>query len=108
MDYEQQEFGIAAALSGDPAMCAAYRSGDPYLAFARQAGAIPPDGTRTTHGAIRDAFKACALAVQYGMGADSLAMRLGRSPAAARDLLRLHRQAYPVFGRGRTGRSTMP
>jgi DNA polymerase I len=78
VDWEQQEFGIAAALSGDPAMCAAYRSGDPYLAFARQAGAVSPEGTRATHGAVRDAFKACALAVQYGMGADSLAMRLGR------------------------------
>jgi DNA polymerase-1 len=97
VDWEQQEFGIAAALSADPAMCAAYQSGDPYLAFAQQAGAIPPNGTRTTHGAIRDAFKACALAVLYGMGADSLAMRLGRSPTAARDLLRLHRQAYPGF-----------
>jgi DNA polymerase I len=28
-----------AALSGDPAMQAAYQSGDPYLAFAKQAGA---------------------------------------------------------------------
>ena len=32
---------IAAALSGDAAMQAAYRSGDPYLAFAKQAGAVP-------------------------------------------------------------------
>src|SRR5262249_28770799 len=40
IDWSQQEFGIAAALSGDVAMRAAYESGDPYLAFARQAGAI--------------------------------------------------------------------
>ena len=25
-------------------MMAAYASGDPYLAFAKQAGAVPPDG----------------------------------------------------------------
>ena len=31
VDWQQQEFGIAAALSGDTAMQAAYRSGDPYL-----------------------------------------------------------------------------
>src|SRR4051812_27815375 len=37
VDYEQQEFGIAAALSCDAAMQEAYRSGDPYLAFAKQA-----------------------------------------------------------------------
>src|SRR5205085_503441 len=56
IDYEQQEFGIAAALSGDPAMMEAYRSGDPYLAFAKQAGAVPPDGTKKSHGAVRDLF----------------------------------------------------
>ena len=39
IDWAQQEFGIAAALSGDPLMMEAYRSGDPYLAFAKQAGA---------------------------------------------------------------------
>ena len=78
VDYEQQEFGIAAALSGDPAMLAAYQSGDPYLAFAKQAGAIPEDGTRATHGAVRELFKTCALGVQYGMGADTLAFRIDR------------------------------
>ena len=50
IDWQQQEFGIAAALSGDPAMQAAYRSGDPYLAFAKQAGAVPQDATKATHG----------------------------------------------------------
>ena len=38
IDWQQEEFGIAAALSGDPLMMEAYRSGDPYLAFAKQAG----------------------------------------------------------------------
>ena len=45
IDYCQQEFGIAAALSGDTAMKQAYRSGDPYLAFAKQVGAVPGDAT---------------------------------------------------------------
>ena len=40
VDWSQQEFGIAAALSGDTNMLAAYSSGDPYLAFAKQAGAV--------------------------------------------------------------------
>jgi DNA polymerase I len=34
VDWSQQEFGIAAALSGDAAMQFAYQSGDPYLTFA--------------------------------------------------------------------------
>ncbi|HEY2416168.1 MAG TPA: hypothetical protein VGI40_28255, partial [Pirellulaceae bacterium] len=41
VDWSQQEFGIAAALSDDAAMQQAYLSGDPYLSFAKQAGAVP-------------------------------------------------------------------
>jgi len=97
VDWEQQEFGIAAALSGDGAMMEAYRSADPYLTFAKQAGAVPPDGTRETHHAERERFKVLSLAVQYGMGPDSLARRLDESPARGRELLRLHRQTYPRY-----------
>jgi hypothetical protein len=99
VDWEQQEFGIAAALSRDPAMQEAYRTGDPYLAFARQAGAVPLDASKETHKPIRDAFKACVLAVQYGMGEVSLAQRIGECPARARELLALHRQTYPAYWR---------
>jgi DNA polymerase I-like protein with 3'-5' exonuclease and polymerase domains len=97
IDWEQQEFGIAAALSQDPLMLEAYRSGDPYLAFAKQAGAAPKDATKATHKAIRDQFKSTVLAVQYGMGADSLAQRIGLPPIRARELLRLHRETYRMF-----------
>ena len=69
VDWRQQEFGIAAALSRDEAMQAAYLSGDPYLAFARQAHAVPDDATKETHGPQRELFKQCVLAVQYGMEA---------------------------------------
>jgi hypothetical protein len=99
IDWSQQEFGIAAALSGDPLMLDAYRSGDPYLAFAKQAGAAPADATKASHKAVREQFKACVLAVQYGMGADALALRIGQSPIRARELLRLHRETYRVFWR---------
>jgi DNA polymerase-1 len=97
LDYSQQEFGIAAALSGDAAMTDAYRSGDPYLAFGKQAGAIPSDGTKASHAADRALFKACVLAVQYGMGEVGLATKIGKSLDIARQLLRLHRETYPVF-----------
>jgi DNA polymerase-1 len=76
VDWSQQEFGIAAALSGDQTMQVAYRSGDPYLAFAKQAGAVPQDATKATHGPTRELFKQCVLAVQYGMEAQSLAWRI--------------------------------
>jgi DNA polymerase family A len=99
LDWSQQEFGIAAALSGDAAMQAAYRSGDPYLAFAKQAGAVPADATRKTHEPTRELFKQCVLAVQYGMEAKSLALRIGQPPVVACDLLRAHREAYRTFWR---------
>lgn len=97
IDYEQQEFAIGAALSGDEAMMAAYASGDPYLAFAKQARAVPQDATRTSHKTEREQFKICALAVQYGMGAESLARRLQTCPARAQELLDLHRRTYPRY-----------
>ena len=99
IDYGQQEFGIAAALSGDMAMADAYHSGDPYLAFGKQAGAIPPDGTKASHSAERAQFKQCVLAVQYGMGAEALATRIGQPVDMAKRLLRLHRETYPAFWR---------
>lgn len=97
VDWSQQEFGIAAALSGDQRMQDAYHSGDPYLAFAKQAGAVPEFATKSTHGEQRELFKACVLAVQYGMGEESLAMRIRQSPAHARELLRIHRKTFKKF-----------
>ncbi len=99
LDWSQQEFGIAAYLSGDPAMMLAYESGDPYLAFAKQAEAVPPDGDKDTHGHVREQFKQCALAVQYGMEKDSLAGRIALTPSHARRLLQFHKDTYPVFWR---------
>jgi DNA polymerase I-like protein with 3'-5' exonuclease and polymerase domains len=97
LDWSQQEFGIAAVLSGDIVMQEAYRSGDPYLALAKQSGAVPLDATKASHPAERERFKACVLAVQYGMGAESLALRINQSKAHAQALLNLHRRTYPKF-----------
>jgi DNA polymerase family A len=99
IDWKQQEFGIAAALSGDVAMQAAYLTGDPYLAFAKQARAVPNDATKETHGSQRDLFKQCTLAVAYGMGEQSLALRIAQPAIVARDLLRAHHETYPAFWR---------
>ncbi len=99
VDWSQQEFGIAAALSGDAAMMHSYQTGDPYLAFAIQAGVVPPTATKETHGDERERFKSCVLGVQYCMEAGSLALRIGQSTAHAAELLRLHRATYPKFWR---------
>jgi DNA polymerase I len=97
VDWSQQEYGIGAALSKDAAMMHAYASGDPYIAFGKQAGLIPPDGTKATHSEQRELCKACILSIQYGQGDEGLAARIGKSTSHARELLRLHREAYPTF-----------
>jgi len=97
LDYSQQEFAAAAALSGDAAMQKAYNSADPYLAFARMAGAVPADATKQSHPVERERFKVCALAVQYGMGAESLAASLNLPKVYGRELLFQHKNTFPVF-----------
>ncbi|MBV9657270.1 MAG: DNA polymerase I [Verrucomicrobia bacterium] len=97
LDYEQQEFGIGAALSGDDRMKDAYASGDPYLSFGKQAGAVPPDATKMSHPTERDRYKTCALGVQYGIGQDALARRLNLSPAHGRELIAMHRKVYQKY-----------
>ena len=97
LDFISQEIAVGAALSGDAAMLEAYASGDFYLAFARQAGAVPADATKATHGEQRALFKAAALAVMYGMGPESLAQKIGKPTATAAELLSLHRRTYPTF-----------
>jgi DNA polymerase-1 len=97
LDFSQQEFGIAAALSNDPNMREAYISGDPYLSFAILAGAAPVTATRETHRDIREQYKACVLAVQYGMGVDSLALRIRQHPVYAKLLLAKHKAVFREF-----------
>ena len=99
VDWSAAEFGIAASLSGDKIMQEAYESGDPYLTFARLAGAVPDGATKTSHGHIRDTFKTAALAVQYGMGSRGLAVRLNISQYEAIDLLNKHKRLFRGFWR---------
>ncbi|TWU64624.1 DNA polymerase [Crateriforma conspicua] len=99
VDWSQQELGIAAALSGDLALAQAYASGDPYLEFAKMAGAVPASATKKSHPTERSAYKVCMLATQYGMTEHGLATKLNKPVAFARNLLRRHRETFPVFWR---------
>jgi hypothetical protein len=97
LDYGQQEFAVAAALSGDGRMMEAYRSDDPYLAFGRQAGLVPADATRGTHGAERSRLKACLLGLQYLISALGLADQLETQMDYAAALIAAHRRVYRRF-----------
>ena len=97
VDYSQQEFGIAAALSGDKAMKEAYQSGDPYITFAKQSGAVPNDATPETHPRERAQFKTCALGTLYGLGPEGMAQKLNQPVETGRQLLRHHQNCYQDF-----------
>jgi hypothetical protein len=97
LDYSQQEWGIAAALSGDKKMKDAYESADPYISLAVQAGAAPAGATKESHPKERMQFKQLALAVQYGMGVASLAPRINDTTIKAQQLLNIHKQTYKRF-----------
>jgi DNA polymerase I len=97
IDWSNQEFAIAAKLSGDEAMMAAYTSGDPYLAFGKQSGRVPQDATKASHPSERELLKQCVLGVQYGMMEYTLAGRMSQPLIVARTLLRLHRDTYRKF-----------
>jgi DNA polymerase I-like protein with 3'-5' exonuclease and polymerase domains len=75
-DWAQQEIAIAAGLSGDQALLAAYNNpeGDVYLTLAKMAGVVPAEGTKQTHPAERRTFKAIQLGLGYGKGVRSLAL----------------------------------
>ena len=57
----------------------------------------------TSHPDIREQYKACVLAVQYGMAADGLARRIGKPRYVASELLDVHRKTYPTFWRWSDG-----
>jgi DNA polymerase I len=97
IDYSQQEIAIAGALSRDLNLIAAYESGDPYLAFAKRAGAVPSEGTKETHGDLRDRYKQLMLAVNYGMGAQTFAMKAGISLVEARALMKAHKFLFRKY-----------
>jgi DNA polymerase I len=97
VDLASAEFGIAAALSRDPAMMDDYRKGDPYLNLGKRMGLLPPHATKESHRLERELLKVVCLGAQYGMGPQTLALKLKVSLEEAEGLLQLHRRAYPRY-----------
>jgi DNA polymerase-1 len=99
LDWDGQEIGIMAGLSGDPAMIEDYRSGDPHLSFGRRVKLLPLDATKDSHGEERNRIcKPIVLGQYYGMTAYGIAAT-GKSLLWAREIHALHRLTYPVFHR---------
>jgi hypothetical protein len=103
LDWQAMEFGLAAALSGDPNMTRFYRSGDPYLATAIAAAGVPADATKVSHPTERGLYKVGSLACLYGIAEQSLAQRLKRPVSFARDFLRMHHELFADYWRWSDG-----
>jgi DNA polymerase I-like protein with 3'-5' exonuclease and polymerase domains len=99
IDYEQQEFAIAAVKGNDSQMWDDYDTGDPYMALAIRAGGAPRGATKVTNPRERALYKTCALALNYGMGARSLAFRIKQQVVYARELIQANHRVYPDFWR---------
>jgi len=76
IDYVSEEFLISGILSSDGKMIEAYKSSDPYLHFAKLAGAVPPEGTKESHPLERKLFKSTVLGLSYDLGYKALARKL--------------------------------
>lgn len=103
IDFASQEFLLAALLSGDRGMLKAYESGDVYLAFGKDVGYIPRDGTKAEYKEKRDNCKPVILGLQFDMSefglATSLSEAFGRKVESEEALtwINKHKEAYPTF-----------
>jgi DNA polymerase I-like protein with 3'-5' exonuclease and polymerase domains len=96
-DYSQQEFLLQGALSEDSNMLEDYAKGDVYMAFGKRCGLIPEWGDKETHSDKRKTAKAIILGLAYGMGEQSLSIRLSCSIQAARRYIAYHKRSYPQY-----------
>jgi len=102
-DFSQQEVYVAAILSGDQNLLDAYKSGDVYLAFAKQAGMVPQSATKSSHKLERMLCKSTVLGLQFGMGHNKLKIKLkldsGQevSDEKTAELIQAHKTTYRTY-----------
>jgi len=103
LDWKAQEVGIAAALSGDKTLQAAYQK-DVYYALARMCGLTSdpdPKHWKDNNKQVRNRMKALQLGINYGMGVSSLAKGLDRHPLVAGRFIEIHQRVHAPFWRWR-------
>ena len=102
VDYSSMEFFVAASLSDGHCcpvnnMLDMYRTGDPYLSFAKSVGAVPQTATKKSHETVRDRYKTMLLSTQYGLSATSLAARLNIPTFDVHEMLGQHHQQFAQY-----------
>ena len=92
-DYSQVELRVLAHLSGDEALCAAFREGvDVHRATAARVFDVPLDAVDAE---LRGRAKAINFGIVYGMGAQRLARDTGLSLDEAREFIAGYFRAHP-------------
>ena len=96
-DYSAEEIAVAAGLSGDVQLRAAYEAGDPYVALGEMAGMIQPG---MEPGQVLQARKICkslALGRQYGMGFRAFRKKSGASYSQAARVWQFFERTFTKF-----------
>lgn len=97
IDWECQEYGIGAVLSGDRNMLKSYKAGDPYIQFAIFAGAAPPGATKNSHPSERKMYKQATLAIGYGQRVPAFTRSTGACTALAEQVFADYRRIYSRY-----------
>ncbi len=92
-DYSQIELRIVAAISGDPNMCEAFRTGkDIHTATAARVFGVPEEAVTKE---MRYKAKSVNFGIIYGQGAFGLADNLGISRTEAKEIIDNYKQQFP-------------
>lgn len=78
-DFKSQEFLLQACLSKDKAMYEAYKSGDVYVAFGKEARVVKVEKGHPDFKVQRSIAKTAVLGIGYGMGANKLAVSISKA-----------------------------
>jgi len=95
IDYEQQEFIIAAVLSDDENMIEAYESGDPYLELGKRTQVIPQQANKSHH--KRQMYKTVCLMTLFGAGTKAMAIDMNEPIEVAEKALQDHQRTFKKF-----------
>jgi hypothetical protein len=102
IDWEQQEFAIAARMADDNEMIRAYKTGNPFLALAKKRGEVPQNATKKTHPVEHEKFKAVVHGLNYGRTKHGLSKVLGLPINECEKLLQGYWKAFSAYARWRT------
>jgi DNA polymerase-1 len=94
-DYSQIELRLLAHISGDEALCAAFREGaDIHTATAAQVYGVPMEAVT---GEMRKSAKAVNFGIIYGIGEYSLSQDIGVSVKEAKNFIARYFEKYPAI-----------